>query len=251
VNIVLCIIFIPLTLLVTLNIKATPILNTSAIINSRLWENKEWREYVLSSGFPLDARTTFLNYTENNLGSPPDAAVSNLESYKNWYEKSGKNLLIRFMLAKLDYTFFSPFFMYCYSENKNLQNTAIFGYSQGMLNYQNIKSAHVINLLNINIFWPHSRILKYSNLSLLLILISINQFIFFRAKENKTIALLRYTTIVLVSSLFWSYLSWWFGSTPNEIPRHQFPVSVVIHLLGILNAVYLIEKITCKIRLRG
>lgn len=242
-NTFISIIFIPLTLFITLNISATPILNTSAIINSRLWENKEWRAYILNNKFPMEARTTFLNFSENNLGSPPDAAVANLESYKKWYENGGNRFLIRFMIDNLDYTFIAPFTMFNYSESKNLENTLLFGYSQGILNYQNIDSPQAVDLFNLDLFWPKDRIFKYINLSLFFIIISFTQIVLLIRQNKNSSHETIFTHLSISFAIIWSYLSWWFGSTPNDLPRHQFPVSVIIHILAVLNLCFLIDNL--------
>ena len=55
-----------LTLFISMNIDATPILNTSAIINSRLWNVEKWREKTIEAGFPIESRRTFERYSKAN-----------------------------------------------------------------------------------------------------------------------------------------------------------------------------------------
>lgn len=238
------------TTYLTSNIEATPILNTSAITNSRLWENKNWRNYALDQGFPLEARTVFLNYSNNNLGLPPDEAVSKLPTFQNWYESEGKNFLLNLMVSKPDYTFIAPFFMFFYTENKNLEGTLFYGYSQGLNNYFGFSSLQIFNWKTFEIFWPNDRSYKYIILGTIFILISIPQILFNKAQKKENFIFLKYINIILSFSLLLSYISWWFGSTPKELPRHQFPISAILYLLGILNLIYILNFIFKKITLK-
>lgn len=235
---------------ITINIEATPILNTSAITNSRLWENKNWRNFALKQGFPLDARTVFLNYSNNNLGIPPDEAVSKLPTYQNWYQTKGKNFLFNLMIAKPDYTFLAPFFMFFYTENRNLEGTLFFGYSQGLKNYFDISNLQIFNFRIKDIFWPDERANKYIILGLLFIIISIPQIFLNNRSHKEYLYFLKYVNIVLFFALLLSYLSWWFGSTPKELPRHQFPISVILYILGIINFIFILDSIFKKITLK-
>ena len=235
---------------VTTNVEATPILNTSAITNSRLWENKNWRNYALNQGFPLEARTVFLKYSNNNLGLPPDEAVSKLPSFQNWYYSKGKNFLINLMIAKPDYTFLAPFLMFFYTENKNLEGTLFFGYSQGLKNYFGFRNLQILNFNSYDIFWPNQRSSKYVILGILFLFISIPQILFSKKNIKENFFFFKFVNTILFFALLLSYLSWWFGSTPNELPRHQFPVSVILYILGILNFIQILNIIINKITLK-
>jgi hypothetical protein len=81
-----------------LNIQTTQILNTSGVINARLWKVESWKKDVLESGFPKEARSTYLRFTNRNLGLPADTAVAKQPNFLDWYENGGDDFLIKFMI---------------------------------------------------------------------------------------------------------------------------------------------------------
>ena len=45
--------------------------------------------------------------------------------------------------------------------------------------------------------------------------------------------------ILMVIGLQGSYFAWWFGSTPTDIGRHQFPFAVITRIAFILSILHL------------
>ena len=48
-------------------IQSTKLYNTAGLINSRLWDVPQWKEYTLEQGFPVQARSTFVRFTNRNF----------------------------------------------------------------------------------------------------------------------------------------------------------------------------------------
>ena len=227
------------------NTKITPELNTSAIINSRLWEVPKWREFILKNHFPVEARSIFVRFESRNLGEPPDAAVGDLKQFKNWYtEKGGNNFLLKFMISHPSYTFFGPIAFPLLTQRLTLDETIWRGAAVGRLDYETFTSANY-QFLNLDfIFWPLDRSNAYFYLAIMIFVIGIGQIVRFLYKDY----ILELDLIVFLVFLFFSisYFAWWFGSTPSDLGRQQFAFAYGIRIVYILNLLIISELILRK-----
>jgi hypothetical protein len=226
-----------LTLFISINIDATPILNTSAIINSRLWNVEKWKEKTIEAGFPIESRRTFERYSSANLGLPPDKAVSLQEDYINWYENGGDNFLVKFLIFNPSYTLFGPILTPAVTLNNSFNQSIIYGHAAGIINYENKQTINAQLGLDNRLFWPNERALKYMFIGLCYLLLS------FLINSKLTDPLISKTIIYLLTFGFaLSYISWWFASTPNDIARHQFPTGVLIRVISIFAFIIVINN---------
>jgi hypothetical protein len=229
-------------------VDATPILNTSALINQRIWNVNSWKTFVLEEGFPVQARSTFVRFKSRDLGIPPDAAVSLQPDYKKWYEEEGgKSFLVNFMKSNLDYTLLGPIAFPIFDRNYDLSLTIWGGASTGILNSDIYRSAWNNAWPTNAIFWNTNRANGYIQFSLFLLIISIALFPKFNSnKSDRDIQSI--IMILMIIGLQGSYFAWWFGSTPTDIGRHQFPFAVMTRVAFILSILRLGKIVFDKIQ---
>ena len=228
-------------------VDATPILNTSALINQRIWNVDSWKSYTLEQGFPPQARSTYSRFKSRNLGIPPDAAVSIQPDYKKWFDESGNSFLVNFMIHNPDYTIFGPIALPIFEQKTNLSGTIWGGGATGIL-YDEIFNNEWFKSWPMNeIFWSLDRTSGYIKFSIFLIVIALALVpnLFSKKYENQ---LQKVIMFLLVMGLVLSYLAWWFGSTPSDIGRHQFPFAIVIRIVFIFSSIYLTQILINKFR---
>jgi hypothetical protein len=228
-----------------LKVNTTPELNTSGIINSRIWEVPRWKSSVLESNFPIEARSIYLRFKSENLGLPPDTAVGNLPQFKKWYSEGGNNFLIKFMITHPGYTFFGPIALPIFSTNFSFHETIWRGSASGVLDHITYFSPNSKFSNFDNVFWPLERTNAYIFVSLILFTIALSQIILLKKKNNsKDLNLLK---IMFFLTFFIGYFAWWFGSTPPDLARHQFPFAISLRIL-FLFALLVIFDISIKIK---
>jgi len=228
-------------------VDATPILNTSALINQRIWNVDSWKSYTLEQGFPPEARSTFLRFKSRNLGIPPDAAVSIQPDYKKWFDESGNSFLINFMIYNPDYTIFGPIALPIFEKKIYLSGTIWGGAATGIL-YAEIFNNEWFRSWPMNgVFWSLDRTAGYIQFSIFLAIIALSLLpnLFSKKYENQ---LQKVIMFLLVMGLVVSYLAWWFGSTPSDIGRHQFPFAIVIRIIFIFSSIYLTQILVNKLK---
>jgi len=228
-------------------VDATPILNTSALINNRIWNVESWKSYTLEQGFPAEARSTFLRFKSRNLGIPSDAAVSLQPDYKQWFNESGNSFLIKFMIDNPDYTFFGPIALPIFERKVYLSSTIWGGAATGILYAEIFKNEWFKSWPMNRIFWSLDRSTGYIQFSLFLAIIGLALLpnLFLKKYEDQ---LQKVIMFLLFTGLLHSYLAWWFGSTPSDIGRHQFPFAIVIRVAVIFSLIYLIQVSLIKAR---
>jgi hypothetical protein len=228
-------------------VDATPILNTSALINQRIWYIESWKSYTLEQGFPPEARSTFLKFKSQNLGIPPDAAVSIQSDYKKWFDESGNSFLVNFMIDNPDYTFFGPIALPIFEQKISLSSTIWGGAATGIL-YAEIYNNEWFKSWPMNeIFWSLDRTKGYIQFSIFLGIIALSLLPNLLSK-NYGNQLQKVIVFLMVVAVVLSYLAWWFGSTPSDIGRHQFPFAIVIRILFIFGALYLTQILISKLK---
>jgi hypothetical protein len=228
-------------------VDATPILNTSALINQRIWNVDSWKSYTLEQGFPPQARSTYSRFKSRNLGIPPDAAVSIQPDYKKWFDESGNSFLVNFMVHNPDYTIFGPIALPIFEQKTYLSGTIWGGAATGIL-YDEIFNNEWFKSWPMNeIFWSLDRNSGYIKFSIFLVVIALSLVpnLFSKKYENQ---LQKVIMFLLVMGLVLSYLAWWFGSTPSDIGRHQFPFAIVIRIVFIFSLIYLTQIFINKFR---
>jgi hypothetical protein len=228
-------------------VDATPILNTSALINQRIWNVDSWKSYTLEQGFPPEARSTFFRFKSRNLGIPPDLAVSIQPDYKKWFDESGNSFLINFMIYNPDYTIFGPIALPIFEEKIYLSGTIWGGAATGIL-YAEIFNNEWFRSWPMNgVFWSLDRTAGYIQFSIFLAIIALSLLpnLFSKKYENQ---LPKVIMFLLVMGLVVSYLAWWFGSTPSDIGRHQFPFAIIIRIIFIFSSIYLTQILVNKLK---
>jgi hypothetical protein len=228
-------------------VDATPILNTSALINQRIWNVESWKSYTLEQGFPPQARSTYSRFKSRNLGIPPDAAVSIQPDYKKWFDESGNSFLINFMINNPEYTIFGPIALPIFEEKIYLSGTIWGGAATGIL-YAEIFNNEWFRSWPMNgVFWSLDRTSGYIQFSIFLAIIALSLVpnLFSKKYENQ---LQKVIMFLLVMGLVVSYLAWWFGSTPSDIGRHQFPFAIVIRIIFIFSSIYLTQILINKLK---
>jgi hypothetical protein len=161
-------------------VDATPILNTSALINQRIWNVESWKSYTLEQGFPPQARSTYSRFKSRNLGIPPDAAVSIQPDYKKWFDESGNSFLINFMINNPEYTIFGPIALPIFEEKIYLSGTIWGGAATGIL-YAEIFNNEWFRSWPMNgVFWSLDRTSGYIQFSIFYIIRNNLKFKIFR-----------------------------------------------------------------------
>ena len=231
------------------NIDASPILNTSALINQRLWEVDDWKEFTLNQGFPISGRSTYLRFASRNLGLPPDTAVSQHPDYKDWYYNGGDKFIVKFMLAHPEYVIVAPLALSLFSEKFDLGTSIWGGGAKGILNYESFNQDLAKKWPANPIFWNSDRFTNYVGFSMFLALIGL-ALIYSRKLSLKQKEFQLFISLLMLFALEISYLAWWFGSTPADIGRHQFPFGVLIRVIFILSVMHVIQVILDLIKVR-
>ena len=223
-------------------IQNTKLYNTSALINSRLWDVPEWKEYTLEQGFPVQARSTFLRFTNQNLGSAPDAAVGNQPDYIKWYQSGGSNFLLRFMLTHPGYTTLGPVVYPIFAKDLNFENTIWRGAADGVLYFESRQHQLAKIWPESYIFWAKDRSTGYIQVSVFLLIIAMS-LLAFKNKTNIELSLSNLIIFLLFFTFSMSYFAWWFGSTPSDLGRHQFPFAVSLRIISILSLTILLNRL--------
>jgi len=224
------------------NIEASPILNTSALINQRLWYVEDWKDYALTNGFPIEGRSTYLRFASRNLGMPPDKAVSVQPDYEKWYLNGGDSFIVKFMLTHPEYVAIAPLAVSLFSGNFDLSTSIWGGGAKGILNYE-IRKQELASIWPANpIFWNSDRSTSYIFFSIFIAVIG------FALVYSRNISRIQrdfqlFMTLLMIFALQVSYFAWWFGSTPLDIGRHQFPFGVLIRIIFLLSCLHLFQII--------
>jgi uncharacterized protein YaiE (UPF0345 family) len=223
-------------------IQNTKLYNTSALINSRLWDVPDWKEYTIGQGFPVQARSTFVRFTNQNLGSAPDAAVGSQPDYIKWYQSGGSNFLLKFMLTHPGYTFLGPVVYPLFTKELNLENTIWRGAADGILYFESRQHQLAKIWPESYIFWAKDRSTGYIQVSIFLSIIAMS-LITFRNRTNIELSLSSLIIFLLFFTFSMSYFAWWFGSTPSDLGRHQFPFAISLRICCILSLTILLNRL--------
>ena len=223
-------------------IQNTKLYNTSALINSRLWDVPDWKEYTIEQGFPVQARSTFVRFTNQNLGSAPDAAVGSQPDYIKWYQSGGSNFLLKFMLTHPGYTFLGPVVYPVFTKELNLENTIWRGAADGILYFESRQHQLAKIWPESYIFWAKDRSTGYIQVSIFLSIIAMS-LITFRNRTNIELSLSSLIIFLLFFTFSMSYFAWWFGSTPSDLGRHQFPFAISLRIICILSLTILLNRL--------
>jgi hypothetical protein len=249
--IVLLAVFIStLSLYLFSNIQTTQILNTSGIINARLWKVESWKEYALRNGYPIQARSIYVRFTNQNLGLAPDTAVAKQPDFQKWYEDKGNKFLLKFMLSHPDYTFLSSIALPIFIRDLNFGETIWRAAAEGILYYESRQHALALKTTENYLFWSVNRSSGYIQIGIFLILIALSLRTIF-AKSSAQFKLQSALLFLISITFFNSYLSWWFGSTPSDMGRHQFPFSVSLRIIALLSALLIFQNLINKFKTKS
>lgn len=222
----------------TLSTNTTQSLNTSAAINNRIIKVDTWKIDLLNSGYPKKAINTWEEFSNKNLGLPPDQAVVNLSEFKQWWADGGDKFLLRFILRNVDYGFYAPVAIPLISREFSFRDTLLSGWSQGTDLLQE-HDGFSRSFLTRTFFWPDEPERAYLFLAVSVFLIGLSLLIFcFRRRFDYFNLLIT----VLSLTVIWSYSNWWFGSKPTDMARHNLSAAIVIKLLSIIFIFFALEK---------
>jgi hypothetical protein len=231
------------------NIEASPILNTSALINQRLWLVDEWKDYALTKGFPIEGRSTYLRFASRDLGMAPDRAVSEQPDYKKWYFNGGDSFIVKFMLTHPEYVAIAPLALSLFSGNFDLSTSIWGGGARGILYYEILKQDLASIWPSNLIFWNSDRSTSYIFFSIFIAVIGFT-LVYSRNLSRNQKDFQLFTALLIIFALQVSYFAWWFGSTPSDIGRHQFPFGVLIRIIFLLSCLHLSQIILDKVTSR-
>ena len=223
----------------------TKTLTTSGTINNRLVFVEKWKNELLNSGYPKSAFTVWNNFSQENLGLPPDQAVVNMPEFKNWWENGGETYLVKFTLKNPDYALIAPIALPIFSDELNFRKTLLSGWSQGTdltSDYKGFKKS----LLTRTIFWPDEPEKAYLVLSLVLFITGTSLLSLLVMNYSKEFNLIIISFILI---LIWSYLNWWFGSKPADMARHNLSAAVMLKVISMFAVSIALDKFLGKRKL--
>ncbi len=210
--------------------KITESLTTSGTINNRLILKSEWKNELLESGYPARAFQIFKNYNAKNLGKPADQAVVDLPEFKQWWQKSGQDYLLKFTISNPIYAFIGPIALPLIDDEFSYRQTLLSGWSQGThlsIDFKGFSQSK----FKRTIFWPDAPEKAYLALGFFFLIIGIS-IIYLTVYDLKLIT--NFATICIFYIFVWSYLNWWFGSKPSDMNRHNLLAGVMIRILMIV-----------------
>ena len=220
----------------------TKTLTTSGTINNRLVFVENWKNELLNSGYPESAFTVWNDFSQNNLGIPPDQAVVNMPEFKNWWKNGGESYLLKFTLRNPDYALIAPIALPIFSDELNFRKSLLSGWSQGTdltSDYKGFKKSLLVRTL----FWPDEPEKAYLVLSLVLFITGISLLSLLVMNYSKEFNLIIISFFLL---LIWSYLNWWFGSKPADMARHNLSAAVMLKVISIFAASIVFDKLLAK-----
>ena len=223
----------------------TKTLTTSGTINNRLVFVNSWKNELLDSGYPERAFSVWNDFSQNNLGLPPDQAVVNLPEFKTWWNNGGESYLLKFTLSNPDYALLAPIALPIFSDDLNFRKTLLSGWSQGTdltSEYEGFNKS----LFTRTLFWPDEPEKAYLVLSIALFITGLSLLSLLIMNYSKEF------NLIIVSFgliLIWSYLNWWFGSKPVDMARHNLSAAVMLKVISLFAVSIAIDKILGKRRL--
>ena len=223
----------------------TKTLTTSGTINNRLVFVESWKNELLDSGYPERAFSVWNDFSQNNLGLPPDQAVVNLSEFKTWWKNGGESYLLKFTLSNPDYALLAPIALPIFSDDLNFRKTLLSGWSQGTdltSEYEGFNKS----LFTRTLFWPDEPEKAYLVLSIALFMTGISLLTLLIMNYPKEFNLIIVSFILI---LIWSYLNWWFGSKPVDMARHNLSAAVMLKVISLFAVSIAIDKFLGKRRL--
>jgi hypothetical protein len=157
----------------TLSSNISAQLNTSALINFRIWGNESWKDYLLDSRYPPELRTIWRDRQEYNLGQTPDQGVINEPIYQKWWNEGGNAFLVRFMIDHPIYTFAGPFILPELNSRTDYSYTLIHAWAQD----PRVNSELIKFDLPTNLLWQEERLPAYASVVVFLSVIGIYFFV--------------------------------------------------------------------------
>jgi hypothetical protein len=223
----------------------TKTLTTSGTINNRLVFVERWKNALLDSGYPERAFSVWNDFSQDNLGLPPDQAVVNLPEFKTWWKNGGESYLLKFTLSNPDYALLAPIALPIFSDDLNFRKTLLSGWSQGTDLTSEYKGFNK-SLVTRTLFWPDEPEKAYLALSIALFITGISLLSLLIMNYSKEFNLIIVSFILI---LIWSYLNWWFGSKPVDMARHNLSAAVMLKVISLFAVSIAFDKFLGKRRL--
>ena len=229
----------------SLSSDVTKTLTTSGTINNRLVFVESWKNELLDSGYPERAFSVWNDFSQDNLGLPPDQAVVNLPEFKNWWKNGGESYLLKFTLSNPDYALLAPIALPIFSDDLNFRKTLLSGWSQGTDLTSEYKGFNK-SLVTRTLIWPDEPEKAYLALSIALFITGISLLSLLIMNYSKEFNLIIVSFILI---LIWSYLNWWFGSKPVDMARHNLSAAVMLKVISLFAVSIAFDKFLGKRRL--
>ena len=223
----------------------TKTLTTSGTINNRLVFVERWKNELLDSGYPERAFSVWNDFSQDNLGLPPDQAVVNLPEFKTWWKNGGESYLLKFTLSNPDYALLAPIALPIFSDDLNFRKTLLSGWSQGTDLTSEYKGFNK-SLVTRTLFWPDEPEKAYLAFSIALFITGISLLSLLIMNYSKEFNLIIVSFILI---LIWSYLNWWFGSKPVDMARHNLSAAVMLKVISLFAVSIAFDKFLGKRRL--
>jgi hypothetical protein len=223
----------------------TKTLTTSGTINNRLVFVDNWKSQLIKSGYPVKAFKTFENYSQANLGIPPDQAVVNLPEFKQWWNSGGDSFLLDFTARNLDYAVIAPVALPIFSEDLNFRKSILSGWSQGTDltdDYTGFRNS----ILERTLFWPDEPEKAYLALAVGLFVLGVSLLLLNWLGKTKEFNLF---IQIIILTIIWSYLNWWFGSKPADMARHNLSAAILFKLIPLMALFLSIDKFISRKKL--
>ena len=222
----------------------TKTLTTSGTINNRLVFVDSWKNDLLDSGYPKKAFSIWNDFSQNNLGLPPDQAVVNMPDFKNWWKNGGESYLLKFTLRNPDYAILAPIALPIFSDELNFRKTLLSGWSQGTDLTSEYKGFNQ-SLVTRTLFWPDEPEKAYLALSIVLLITGISLLSLLIMNYSREFNLIIISFILI---LIWSYFNWWFGSKPADMARHNLSAAVMLKVIAIFATSITLDKFLARLR---
>ena len=146
------------------------------------------------------------------------------------------------MLTHPGYTILGPVVYPIFAKELNFENTIWRGAADGVLYFESRQHQLAKIWPESYIFWAKDRSTGYIQVSVFLLIIAMS-LLAFKNKTNIELSLSDLIIFLLFFTFSMSYFAWWFGSTPSDLGRHQFPFAVSLRIISILSLTILLNRL--------
>jgi uncharacterized membrane protein YphA (DoxX/SURF4 family) len=176
---------------------------------------------------------------------PPDQAVVNLPEFKQWWNGGGDSFLLDFTARNLDYAVIAPVALPIFSKDLNFRKSILSGWSQGTDltdDYIGFRNSN----LERTLFWPDEPEKAYLALAVGLFVLGVSLLLLNLLGRTQEFNLF---IQMIVLTIIWSYLNWWFGSKPADMARHNLSAAILFKLIPLMALFLSVDKFITRKKL--